>query len=107
MGYLQSPKIILNTPKWVPFPVVLIIFVKLTHKILALVDQMVTWHWQLAKDPENSMTVDGNGSYITIAVPNAESPGISDQTVTNNDFTTTNLDPALNGSYITVTQAMS
>ena len=60
-----------------------------------------------AKAPENSMTVDGNGSYITIAVPNSESAGISDQTVTNNDFTTTNLDPALNGSYITVTQAMS
>ena len=60
-----------------------------------------------AKNPENSMTVDGNGSYITIAVPTSESPCISDQTVTNNDFTTTNLDPALNGSYITVTQAMS
>ena len=74
-----------------------------------------------AKNPaaiadDNSMTVDGNGSYITIAVPNSESPVISEQTEnfreidTQNyagDSGTTNLNPALNGSYITVNQAMS
>jgi serine/threonine protein kinase len=58
---------------------------------------------------DNSMTVDGNGSYITIAVPNSESVN-SEQTETNNDAddsSTTNLNPALNGSYITDLTAMS